>query len=912
MPSLWKVVLEGKPYITRHGGIQEVKFVKLLDLVAEFFENGYESGAMSKVAEDIRQLCQAESCDIFFFEYRKENLRLVGTTRDKSLVGVTKLEPKDLNVEQNTYVFDLKHNNKFLGIVALTKPRKLEGIEKLIEELSFSLEWLQRYVQIYDDFERYKNMSYLTELFYDCNELQQLKEEFVKGISHVLKAEVVMLFEKVDDHYVFSSGHGVDKSQLLSDRISSTNPLLGKLQKNQSGILQIKPKLDFVNLECKSLIAVPVILSDQVFAALIAINKIQPKGYRSNHSFDKTDLAILSEAARRFSLAYTRLIYHHDLKKQIETLTKYTKDYEKLIEEQRIYLKKMDLVHAISNAMRSSYDLNNVYKILLLGLTSGRTLGFNRAMLLIRNRKIDALEGKIWLGPSETDNVEQIWKEAERRAMSYGDLSQYLREEAMMLDTSKGLTDKVSNKIFYYKEHPIFERAVLRRKLIHITPELAHTLKDMIKDLLRLLDVDEFIVVPLIGKWDTIGVLILDNKFTRAPVSQTDIEILKLIADSAGLAIENAMNYEELRKKTESLEQQKNMIDYLRKFSESILQNLSTAIVVLDKAGKIIEANKKVESVLGLPRETAIGRNYDEFGIAYQDLFGVGMKVFETGESISLSKYMIETSSGEKYFDVKYSPLWDSSGETLMGVIVTLDDVTEQYRAEQERKNKEKLILLGEVAARVAHELRNPITVLGGFLNRLKKNISDPAAREKYLEILSREIDSLQTIVNEILDFSKASVKIDRIKFQLNELINEVIILMAEKTSKKGIAMEFYPSPTPEIFADRNRIKRVLINLIQNAIEACPENGKIIVKTAYEQDKIVTSVFNTGEPIKDDVARKLFTPFFTTKTYGTGLGLPICKKIIEDEHGGKIWVEPRLNGTEFFFELPMEGEGNNG
>ncbi|AEH51714.1 sensor histidine kinase [Pseudothermotoga thermarum] len=885
--------------------------MRFFNLVFDFFENGYSSKAMCKVAEEIRQICQAEGCDIFLFENKKDELRLVGTTRDESLTGTTKVSIKELQADENREVYDLKLPGKLLGVVVLYKPKGTK-VEDILEELSISLDWVQRYFQILDDCERYRNMTFLTELFYGCNNPLELKEQFTNQIAQILKAEVVMFFEKEDDNYVFSCGYGVDKGQLLTSMLPSSHPLVGKIAKEPDGILQTKPKIDFISFECKSMVATPVNLEDKLLGLLIVVNKIQPKGYRPSYSFDQTDLQILKEAARRFSLAFSRLIYQQNLAKQIETLKKYTQDYEKLIEEQRIYLKKMDLVHAISNAMRSSYDLTNVYKILLLGLTSGRSLGFNRAMLLIRNRKIDALEGKFWLGPLETDNIEQIWKEAERRALNYGDLSQYLREEAMMLDVSKGLTERIAGKLFFYKEHPIFERVVLRRKLIHVTPELAETLKNSIKDLLRLLDVDEFVVVPLIGKWDTIGVVILDNKFTKASITQTDIEILRLIADSAGLAIENAMNYEELRKKTESLEQQKNMIDYLRKFSESILQNLSTAVVVLDKSGKIIECNKMVESIFGLPREAVIGRTYDEFGPAYQDLFGVAMKVFETGEPISLSNYMVETVAGERYFDVKYSPMWENYGETLMGVIVTLDDVTEQYKMEQERKSKEKLILLGEVAARVAHELRNPITVLGGFLNRLKKNISDPVAREKYLEILSREIEHLQEIVNEILDFSKTSVKIDRVKFQLNELINEVIVLMNEKASKQGITIEFQPSPIPEIFADRNRIKRVLINLIQNAIEASPENGKVVVRTFYEQGKVITSVFNTGEPIKDEVARKLFTPFFTTKTYGTGLGLPICKKIVEDEHGGRIWVEPRLNGTEFFFELPVEKEGEDG
>ncbi len=280
----------------------------------------------------------------------------------------------------------------------------------------------------------------------------------------------------------------------------------------------------------------------------------------------------------------------------------------------------------ISNAMRSSYDPNNVYKTLLLGLTSGRGLGFNRALLLLRDKKTELLIGRMWLGPESSDNITEIWKEAERRAMSYGDFSQYLREEALMLDVNKGLTRKIEGRTFTYKDHPVFERVVLRRRLIHVTPALAKSMEESIRDLLNLLEVEEFIVVPLVGRWDTIGVLVLDNRFTNTPITEVDIEVLRIVADSAGLAIENAMNYEELRRKTESLEQQKNMVDYLRKFSDSILQNLTTAVIVIDRSGKVIECNKRVEQLLGLPKERVLGSSYLDFGDAFEGIFEVAMK----------------------------------------------------------------------------------------------------------------------------------------------------------------------------------------------------------------------------------------------------------------------------------------------
>lgn len=876
--------------------------MKLFEMVFEFFSKGYKSNVMNDIAQLISSIAKAKYCDILLYERHKDQFRVVGTSGEKEKIG-SKIGSKSL--QNHLYVVKLIYNDQLWGALILEEPHNL-NLQQTIDELSFSLWWVNKFIELQNIAEKYHKMNELTNVFYNSLDKEQFKTEMVKAIARVLNADIVIFFEKNNEEYVFSSAFGITKDQLLFERIKHTHPFFNRVEKTENGILDIKNQIDFIGISIKSYMAIPLKLQERTIGVVLVANKISPEGYRTLHSFDEFDLSILYEISRRISLGYTRLEYQEGLKREIEKLRNYTKNYQELIQQQQLYLKKMDLVHSISNAMRASYDPNNVYKTLLLGLTSGRGLGFNRALLLIRDKKTESLVGKMWLGPQSSDNITEIWREAERRAMSYGDFSQFLREEALMLDVNKGLTGKIEGRIFAYKDHPVFERVVLRRRVIHITPSLAKSMEDSIRDLLNLLEVEEFVVIPLVGRWDTIGVLILDNKFTNTSITEADIEVLRIIADSAGLAIENAMNYEELRKKTESLEQQKNMVDYLRKFSDSILQNLTTAVIVIDRSGKVIECNRRVEQLLGLPKERVLGSSYFDFGETFENIFEVAMKVFEKGETITLSRYRIETPQGERFFDTKYSPLWDLTGSTMNGVIVTLEDVTQQYKLEQERKDKEKLAVLGEMSARVAHELRNPITVIGGFLNRLKKNISDPEAREKYLTILSNEVENLQNIVSEILEFSKNIRKLDLTNFQLNDLVEEVVFLMQDKANKAGIKIEIILAPIPQVEADRNRIKRVLINLVQNAIEATPQNGKIVIKTQYDNDRIIVSVFNTGEPISEDVMRGIFIPFYTTKTYGTGLGLPICKKIIEDEHGGRIWAEPKSDGTQFSFELSVK------
>lgn len=860
---------------------------------------------MDKIAFLLCEETQAESCDVFLFEEYRSQFRLVGSTHGEEKVGQLKLSQDELEKLEGN--FFLKYDERIIGAIVLKQPRNLEIMSNTLSELAKTLWIAERMVSMREKARKYELLGELTDVFYSANESEALLKGTLSIMRKALNAEAVLYLLRTEQGYIFKDADGMSRDQLIYDKLSENHNFIARVEKSAEGVIMTKTQLDFLSIKVKSIVASVAKLGENIFGIFVAINKVAPSGYRSRYSFDELDLMTLEDMVKRFCLAHTRIEYQQNLRDQIERLTLHTREYEKLIQQQQEYLRKMDLVHSLSNAMRSSYDLVNVYKTLLLGLTSGRGFAFNRALLLIRDRKTDTLIGKMWLGPKEDENIEAIWKEAERRAVSYGDFAQYLREEALMLDVSDGLTKLIEGKMFHYKDHPILERVVVRRRLIRVTPSLIESFGAAVHDLVNLLNVDEFLVVPLVGRWDTIGVLILDNKFTKKSVSDVDIEVLRIVADSAGLAIENVMNYEELRKKTESLERQKNVIDYLHKFTENILQNLSTAVVVLDKNGHIIQCNKMFSHIVGLPSERLVGEHHLELGPAFQDLFGIATTVLEKRETVGLSEYRVETAQGELYLDVKYSPLWDPSGGSIVGVIITLEDVSQRVRFEQERKEKEKLALLGEVAARVAHELRNPIAVIGGFINRAKKNLSNPETVEKYLNVISKEVENLERIVNEILEFSKPATISEFKEFDMNELIEEVVYIMQEKASKANVIIETKLSNVPRINADRAKLKRVLINLVQNAIEASPSGGKIVVRSFSEADRLVVSVFNTGEPLSDKELKKIFIPFYTTKTQGTGLGLPICKKIVEDEHGGRIWAEPKPNGMEFSFELPLKG-----
>ncbi|MBT1247253.1 MULTISPECIES: GAF domain-containing sensor histidine kinase [unclassified Thermosipho (in: thermotogales)] len=862
-----------------------IEFSLIYNAVKDLFEIGYPNENLERLANLLREKLNIKELGLSLYEERKNIYRIIA---GKDVGKKVPANDKD--------VIPLYFGDKKIG--AIISDEKFEKND-FFDEFSNIFGLVCDLFLIEKRKEKLENILQLTDIFEKSQDLFELKRNFVEKLSEYLPSDLIVLVGKKGEDFFVEYSQPKD---FVGKIIPGFSDFSFFVFKKQPQIL-IKPSVNFINsdLVVKSLISVPV--DEKQW--LVFINKRHGEGYIPDKSYEDFDLDLVISAVKRFNLAISRLVFYENLKSEVEKLNVLKKEHEKLIEGQKEQLRKMSIVHYLSQAMRSSNDPNNVLKIFLIGLTSGRTLGFNRALLLLKDNEKNALIGKAWIGPANEKEVDTIWKKANQRAMKYADIVQYLREESLGLDLNNELTQKIRNKIFPYRSSKFLERAVLRRKIVHVNKKV---LMEELDYLVPLLDTDEFVIVPLIGKNDTIGVVILDNKYSKHKISNVDVEILRLISDSAGLAIENSLNYKELKDKTINLEKQKNLVEFLKEFSELILQNLSAAVIVISKNGNISEWNSRAEYYFGRNKEQMIEKRLADLGSEFEDIESMAFEVLKMKEEIKLSNYLIPVMGQEKYFDVSISPLWDAERILIKGIIVTFEDVTERVILEKERKKQEKLAVLGEMAARVVHELRNPISVLGGFIKRLEKYIDDENKRRKYIKIISDEIVRLEGIVSEILEFSRDRRITEFVLFNLNELISEVYILLEDKIKDKNILFEFKADENVEVYADKQRLKQVLINLIQNAIDETPYGGKISIEVKKYLNTVKIKVWNQGTPIPRDILEKLFIPFFTTKVHGTGLGLPICKKIIEDEHDGKIWVEPDENGNAFIFELPLKDE----
>lgn len=237
-------------------------------------------------------------------------------------------------------------------------------------------------------------------------------------------------------------------------------------------------------------------------------------------------------------------------------------------------------------------------------------------------------------------------------------------------------------------------------------------------------------------------------------------------------------------------------------------------------------------------------------------------------------------------------------------VKIIIRDITERKRAQEMLLQSEKLNVAGQIAAAVAHEIRNPLTSLKGFIKLLRQQTGIP---HRYFAIMETELERINGIAQEMLYLGKPHIADCKVH-SMPAIIRQVTALMESQAHMMNVSIEEIYSQIPQVYGDENQLKQVLINLIKNAVEAMPDGGTVTVETDEADGQAVIRITDQGTGIPEELIGKIGNPFFTTKNSGTGLGLMVCRNIIK-EHRGSMEVHSTAGaGTTFIILLPLHRE----
>ena len=346
-------------------------------------------------------------------------------------------------------------------------------------------------------------------------------------------------------------------------------------------------------------------------------------------------------------------------------------------------------------------------------------------------------------------------------------------------------------------------------------------------------------------------------------------------------------------------------IEARRRYMEIVLRNVAAGVISVDRAGMVTTINKSAERLLHIDTTTVLGQHFrDVLRDSHLDIVREALRDMALTRQDSVSRQIGLDMRGERrVLQMSLTMLRDEQGEFL-GSVLVLDDLTQMMKGQ-------RMAAWREVARRIAHEIKNPLTPIQLSAQRLRKRFlerfrSDPDGTvfDECTAMISRSVDELKILVNEFSNFARMPA-VQPSPNDLNGLVRETLTLYQE--AHREVCFSFNPDEQlPSIKLDRDQIKRVFINLLENALAAMEGRGTITITTQYDAELKMAScsIADTGPGIPPELKARIFEPYVSTKKHGTGLGLAIVASIIAD-HNGFIRVrDNRPTGSCFVIELP--------
>ena len=339
-------------------------------------------------------------------------------------------------------------------------------------------------------------------------------------------------------------------------------------------------------------------------------------------------------------------------------------------------------------------------------------------------------------------------------------------------------------------------------------------------------------------------------------------------------------------------------LDKNRDYLKLVMASMSNGLLSIDGQGNLVTINNAAQQMLGINHPFSDRTNLRT--ILDFDTTGIE-KTLADGTPVIDREIVFDKPSGSPFgavvLSISISPIIAETGESASaGAVIILRDLTEIKQLQEKVRRSEKLAAIGELAAGIAHEVRNPLSSIRGFAQFLMRVLKEQPREREYAQLMVKEVDRINTVVTNLLSFARP-VHPEPEPTDMSRLLRHVVRLVQEDAELRGIEIKMAVSPElSPVVIDANQITQVLLNLVLNALQAVSEKGRILVGAIQPREGLLEIyVEDNGPGIPPELIKRVFDPFFTTKEKGTGLGMAIVHMMVEN-HGGEIRVVSPLPG----------------
>ncbi len=423
---------------------------------------------------------------------------------------------------------------------------------------------------------------------------------------------------------------------------------------------------------------------------------------------------------------------------------------------------------------------------------------------------------------------------------------------------------------------------------------------------------ESLLCVPLRIGARVLGVVNVNNKTDGHPLDEEDLALVTTFAAQASMAIENARLYagleSEVRSVTRELRETNEELLRVQELTESILRNMSSGLVVADMAGAIVRVNPSAAGLLGIPADAKGETLVTVFGPD-----GAEAIAHVTDAGPAERREIAVRARGGSELLLGYSTSALVAHGVRAGTVIIFRDLTRLKAMEAQIVRMDRMASLGVVGAGIAHEIRNPLAAIRFNLDFLRE---DGEPREE-LDVITKNVERLDDLVRKLLRFARPQ----KPAFELQPLaprVEAVLALIDKQAAASGVVItRDLDQEAPPVLMDGPQAEQVILNVVLNAIQSMPAGGTLRLATRVmthrldRREYLELSVSDSGPGLTEEAARQIFDPFFTTRREGTGLGLAVAQRIMED-HGGTIEVGPAppRGGATFLIGFPIDGMGS--